>query len=150
MTFRWKIFSTSFFVSFIICTFLLFTIFGCASETAHKQYAESYEKTASMYYATASKPLLDLTLPAPNGQEYHLVVANRVDPLEPKQIKDSEWVGPVQGLINAAGIVGGLAVVSSGAGTKTESIGGDKVSGAAAQKNTPTTTTTTTIIGGEL
>lgn len=119
---------------------------GCASEQAYKEYSTSTTSIATAYYKAAERPLLDLKLPAPEGKEYHLVVNREVKQVDIQQIKDSEWTGPVQSLISAAGLVGGAAVVSSGAGSRTETVGGDRVSGDSMKPITTTTTTTTEVV----
>jgi len=123
--------------------FIALLLSGCASKEAHQQYIDGFKAASDGYYQAAQKPLIDLTLPAPDGKEYHLVVNREVKPLTPEQIKDSEWVGPVQGLISVGGAVGGLAVVAGSAGHNTETVGGDK-SGTSMENPITTTTTTTT------
>jgi len=125
----------------VIAFSLLFS--SCASETAYKAHTDAVTATAKEYYKAAEKPLLDLKLPAPEGKEYHLVVNREVKQVEIKQIKDSEWVAPAQSLINVAGIVTGAKVLSDGAGTRTETVGGDKFTGT---QEKPVTTTTTEIL----
>lgn len=115
---------------------------GCASQAAYDSYAINSAMIAADYYKAAEKPLVSMTLPAPGGGEYTFVVNREVDPFPIGQIKDSEWVAPVQGLINAGLMVGGAAVLVGGAGSRDETVGGDKVNGA----KTETTTTTTTEI----
>lgn len=119
----------------------LLSLSSCADKEAHKNYVDAQKALGTEYFKAASKPLLDLTLPAPDGKEYKLVVNREVDPVLVQQIKDSEWVGPAQSLISAASVVGGLAVALDGAGTRTETVGGDYVKGYQAN---PTSTVTTT------
>jgi ABC-type uncharacterized transport system auxiliary subunit len=125
----------------ILALAILAMLSGCASEEAYDRYSASQLGIAADYYKAASKPLLDLTLPAPDGKEYHLVVNREVEPIHIQQIKDSEWTAPVQGLINTAGMVAGAAVILNGAGTHTENVGGDYIKGYQAN---PVTTTTNT------
>lgn len=132
----------------IIVAFLIFVLTSCASEKAYKNYSDASKEMAKNYYKAAEKPLLDLTLPAPDGKEYHLVVNREVKVVELAQIKDSEWVAPFQSLVSTTGLVAGSAVIVAGAGSKTQTVGRDQVSGSEAQHNTPTTTTTETIING--
>lgn len=93
-----------------MCPLMVVSLFGCADKQAYQQYVDTFDGNAKAYYDVASKPLMDMKLPAPDGKEYHLVVNREVKPLMPQQIKDSEWTGAV-----TAGIVGattlGLGVV---------------------------------------
>jgi len=91
----------------VICCLLVLS--GCADKVAYDAYLKSKEKGDSKYYEAASKPLLDVTLPAPEGKEYKIVVNREVKPIETKQIKDSEWTGAV-----VAGIVGTTLGVTKG------------------------------------
>jgi hypothetical protein len=127
--------------SFLLIISFIFLFSACASETAYKEHAAAAKEMAQGYYKASEKPLLDLKLPAPEGKEYHLVVNREVKQVELKQIKDSEWVAPVQALINTTGIVTGAAVIAQGAGIRTETVGGDKFTGT---QEKPVTTTTTT------
>jgi len=127
----------------ITILFIALLLSGCASKEAHQQYIDGFKAASAGYYEAANKPLIDLTLPAPDGKEYHLVVNREIKPLTPEQIKDSEWVAPVQGLISATGMVAGAAVIIGGAGHNTETVGGDK-SGTSMENPITTTTTTTT------
>lgn len=124
----------------VICVGL--ALGGCASDQAYTGYRDSFDQAAFGYYEAAGKPLVDLSLPAPEGQEYHLVVNRQVEPMLPQQEKDNEWVGPVSGLIDTVKTITGLAVVVNGAGTRTETIHGDYVKGY--QSNPVSTSTTTT------
>jgi len=127
----------------LLCVLLMS---GCASDVAHKQYADANEKLGIRYLQAAEKPLLSLTLPAPNGGEYKLQVARELKQPTVAQIKDSEWTAPVSSLINATGMVAGAAVVVGGAGHNSESVGGDKV-GHTKEAPVTTITETTSIIG---
>ena len=117
---------------------------SCANQEAYENYSDAQLAIAEDYYEAAKQPLIDLTLPAPDGKEYKLVVNREVDPMQIQQIKDSEWTAPVQTAINVAGMVGGAAVIINGAGTHTEHIGGDYIKGY--QANPTTTTTSTEVI----
>lgn len=88
---------------FVLLSFLL--ISGCADKGAYQNYLGSHEKSADGYYEVAAKPLLDVTLPAPDGKEYKIVVNREVRPLVPQQIKDSEWTGAVTGGIVSTALV---------------------------------------------
>lgn len=82
---------------------------GCASQEAYNAYLASKAVNDANYYEVASKPLVDIVLPAPDGQEYKIVVNRDIKPLETKQIKDSEWTTPVTAAIVGATLVGGKA-----------------------------------------
>jgi len=97
-------------VSLLMCSLVVLNLFGCADRVAYTQYNDSFDKNAASYYAVAGKPLMDMTLPAPEGKEYHLVVNREIKPLIPQQIKDSEWTGAVIASIAGASTVG-LGVV---------------------------------------
>jgi len=91
----------------IIATLMLF-LPGCASQEAYQSYTDTHNMSAAGYYRAAEKPLVDISLPSPvAGQPYHIVLNREVKPMVPEQIKDSEWTGPINGLISAAGMVGG-------------------------------------------
>lgn len=82
---------------------------GCADKEAYQAYMLSFDKAAEGYYLAATEPLLSVELPSPvKDQPYKIVVNREVKPLAPQQIKDSEWVPAVSGLINATGVVGGI------------------------------------------
>lgn len=94
-----------------ICMALCAALFlqGCASQEAYQSYTNTHMISAEGYYRAAEKPLVDISLPSPvAGQPYHIVLNREVKPMAPEQIKNSEWVGPVNGLISAAGMVGGI------------------------------------------
>lgn len=116
----------------------LLLLSGCASDKAYQTYTEAMSPALQAYYAAASQPLLNLTLPAPDRQTYHLLVNREVKPLLPEQIKDSEWTGPVQSLIQAGAIVGGMAVLGGNSGGDTTRVGGDYVGGAQSISTTST------------
>jgi len=82
--------------------FLMLT--GCANKEVYKKYvvAESVNR-ANYYEAAKNTPLVDIKLPAPDGEEYHIIVNQNIQYRAVQQIKDSEWV-PVA----TAGVVGGL------------------------------------------
>jgi hypothetical protein len=119
----------------------LIAVSGCADRQAFQAYTDAMEPALAAYYAAASQPLLDLKLPAPDGKEYHLLVNREVKPIIPSQIKDSEWTGPVQSLIQAGAIVGGLAVMGGGTGDTTR-VGGDYVGGSSSVSTSSTSTST--------
>lgn len=82
---------------------------GCASQEAYQGYLDGHKANAAAYYEAAGKPLVDITLPSPDpANPYKIVVNREVKPLPTEQIKDSEWTGPVNGLVSAAGMVGGI------------------------------------------
>ena len=119
-------------VGLVLVMFLMLT--GCASQEAYKGYLDNHSASATGYYKAAEKPLVDITLPSPIAdQPYHIVLNREVKPMAPEQIKDSEWVKPVNGLISAAGMVGGIWAAGDAIGKITEnsghntttSIGGD-------------------------
>ena len=93
-------------VNLLMCSLVFVNLMGCADKAAYTQYNDTFEKNANGYYAVAGKPLMDMTLPAPDGKEYHLVVNREVKPLIPQQIKDSEWTGAVIAGIAGASTVG--------------------------------------------
>ena len=78
---------------------------GCADRQAYNSYLEAKRSNDVAYYEAASKPLVDITLPAPAGQEYKIVVNRDIKPLETKQIKDSEWTGLGTAVVVTAGLV---------------------------------------------
>lgn len=88
-----------------MCSIMLVGTTGCADKVSYQNYLDTFDGNAKAYYEVASKPLMDMKLPAPDGKEYHLVVNREVKPLQPQQIKDSEWTGAV-----TAGIIGTTAV----------------------------------------
>jgi len=84
-------------------------ISGCASQEAYQSYVNTHAIASAGYYEAAKQPLVDISLPSPTpGQPYHIVLNREVKPMAPEQIKDSEWTGPINGLISAAGMVGGI------------------------------------------
>ena len=88
---------------------MLVMLTGCASEQAYQTYNDAYRQNAIGYYEASSKPLVDITLPSPDKlNPYHIVVNREVKQMVPEQIKNSEWTGPLNGLISAAGMVGGI------------------------------------------
>lgn len=90
----------------LCCSFLLG---GCASQEAYQGYLDGHKANAVAYYQAAGKPLVDITLPSPDPLNPYKIVVNReIKPLQTEQIKDSEWTGPMNGLISAAGMVGGI------------------------------------------
>jgi hypothetical protein len=97
-------------VSLLMCSLVVVNLFGCASQQAHQNYLDAFDASAKGYYEAASKPLMDMKLPAPEGKEYHLIVNREVKPMAPQQIKDSEWTGAVIAGIAGAATVG-LGVV---------------------------------------
>lgn len=78
---------------------------GCASQKAYDQYNNQFAAMATQYYKAASDPLVDIKLPAPNGQNYAIKVYREIKALTPQQIKDSEWVPVI-----TAGVSGGLSL----------------------------------------
>jgi len=80
---------------------------SCASQEAYNNYLAAKAVNDSAYYAAVTKPLLDVTLPAPDGKEYKIVVNREVKPIETKQIKDSEWTGLATATVVGATLVAG-------------------------------------------
>lgn len=88
---------------------MLTMLTGCASQEAYQVYSDTHRASAEGYYRAAEKPLVDISLPSPDPTTpYHIVLNREVKPMAPEQIKNSEWTGPVNGLISAAGMVGGI------------------------------------------
>jgi hypothetical protein len=95
---------------------------GCANMEAYQSYTESFDKAAENYYVAALSPLLDITLPAPEGEEYHIVVNREVEPMNPSQIKDSEWAPVVGKTVGVIGVVGTAAIVTNGVADIVDSV----------------------------
>lgn len=99
-------------------------LIGCAKQELIQQY-----------YDAANKPLLDITLPAPNGQEYKLVVRRQSIP----QYQDPV-VASIKEVVKLAGsplgILGGAALVLDKAGGN---VGGDYHAGDGNFKTNETT-----------
>lgn len=96
---------------------------GCASQEAYTGYLDTHKVSSAGYYDAASKPLVDITLPSPTGEPYHIVVNREIKPLAPEQIKDSEWTGPLNSLIRTTGMVGGIWAAGDALGKVTENAG---------------------------
>jgi hypothetical protein len=96
---------------------------GCANETHYPAYLDATKEAgdrealafaahAAAYYRAAAEPLVDITLPGPDGQVYQIRVARDVQPLPTprttvEQVRANEWV-PVaaMGLGAVAGVAG--------------------------------------------
>lgn len=74
---------------------LLSSITGCADRAVNQAnynayLAKSDARMTQYYAALKANPLVDITLPGPNGEEYHIKVAQQVKLVTPQQIKDDE------------------------------------------------------------
>jgi hypothetical protein len=121
-----------------ICLYIFVVLFfsGCASTDAYQSYVATHTISSAGYYEAAKQPLVDISLPSPDPlNPYHIVLNREVKPMAPEQIKDSEWTGPINGLISAAGMVGGIWAAGDAMGNIMENAG----------HNTTTNTETTTI-----
>jgi len=107
----------------------LFFFIGCASQEAYQSYVDTHAIASNGYYEVVKTPLVDITLPSPDpNQPYHIKLARDVKPMVPEQIKDSEWTGPIKGLISAAGMVGGIWAAGDAMSKITENSGGNTTS----------------------
>lgn len=104
---------------------------GCASrDEAYQGYLKAQGEAQAAYYRAAAQPLVDITLPAPEGQEYHMVVNREIKPMVTEQQKDNEWTKPVTAAVNGLTVYGGIkaggefvSAIASGAGTRIEGDG---------------------------
>lgn len=104
----------------------LFFFTGCASQEAYQSYVDTHAIASTGYYEAVKTPLVDITLPSPDpNQPYHIKLARDVKPMTPEQIKNSEWTGPINGLISSAGMVGGIWAAGDAIGKITENSGGN-------------------------
>ena len=98
---------------YVITLCLLLGLSSCASKESYQMYKESFDRASEAYYLAAIEPLVDITLPAPDGESYHIVVNRDIDIMAPQQIKDSEWVGVARSAITTTGAVAGIVAVGN-------------------------------------
>jgi hypothetical protein len=84
---------------------------GCADKKAYDAYLKAFNEASKVDKEEASKPLVDISLPAPpdaNGkaqQPYKIIVNKERRTTYPAQIKDSEWTGTVIAGLGFFGLV---------------------------------------------
>lgn len=87
---------------------------GCASKESYEAYRQSFDRAAEAYYLTAAEPLVDITLPSPVKGEFYTIKVNReIEPMNPQQIKDSEWAPVASKALGVVGTVGAAYVISN-------------------------------------